>query len=110
MNSTLSLFNLLMSSNKQQLDVMLGTIFGAKLEAVVEDTELKGMRLVEVTEGGTAQSIGLSVGDIIVTACNCPMSMLDNVQAIMSICQARQTGQMQLGVLKLHQINKATAN
>ena len=110
MNSTLSLFNLLMNSNQQQLDQMLGTIFGAKLEAVVEDAELKGMRLVEVTEGGTAENIGLCAGDIIVTVCNCPVSTLDNVQAIMAICEARQSGQMNLGVVRCHQVDKSTAN
>ena len=99
-----------MHSDKQQLDLMLGTLFGAKLEAIIEDAELKGMRLVEVTEGGMAETIGLSAGDIIVTVCDCPVSKLDNLLAIMRVCAARQTGQMQLGVLKVRPFDKASSN
>jgi|GEM_PF-6862844 len=110
MNATLSLFNLLMSSNKQQLDQMMGTIFGAKLEAVVDGNELKGLKLVELTDGGLAQCIGLHAGDVIITICNCPVSKLDNVEAIMHVCAARQAGKMDLGVMRCEMMDPAKAN
>lgn len=100
MNTGLLLANLILQSDNDSVDRMLGTIFGAQLAPVFEGSEIKGFRLTEVTLGGTADTMGLRANDIILTVFDCPVGKLDVSSSILRICTARQDGSMELEAIR----------
>ena len=93
LDTTLFLANLIVQSGENRVDRMLGSIFGVELAPWIGEAEIKGFRLMNVSRGGTGESLGLRKDDVILTVCGCPVSRLDVISTMVAICVAREDGE-----------------